>query len=52
MTAVTEAPQVEAKPARARRVKDPQNSFRASRTPAYVAVGIITLIWVIPALGI
>src|SRR5690606_38019625 len=52
MTAVTEAPEVLVEPKRARRAKDPHNSFQASRTPAYLAVGLIALIWVIPALGI
>ncbi|HLU52693.1 MAG TPA: carbohydrate ABC transporter permease [Acidimicrobiia bacterium] len=52
MTAVTEAPEVLVEPKRARRTKDPHNSFQASRTPAYLAVGLIALIWVIPALGI
>lgn len=51
MTAAVETARVEQAGAR-REPKDPRESFTAARTPVYIAVGLIALIWVIPAIGL
>lgn len=47
MTAVTEKA-----PAAVTRQKDPRESFSVSRFPVYLAVLILAVVWLIPALGI
>ncbi len=51
MTTATEVRPAEAAVAY-REPKDPRESFSASRTPVYIVIGLISILWVTPAIGL